>query len=241
MWLGVYRYVSWHRDHAVAERQPIVGIGVPEDVVMIETKADVRRIAGISNQERTHCPRKAQRILQRYVYEGKQRGVLYRDGAFWVVLAGPELGLPTAVDAVDTDVRSIHYMRQGSPHVVQQQHVDRGLDQLVASPNSAVHPTALLTDVVPVQRYVELAAALSRDVETRRRSADGALEKDVRATERRYLLVNGQNDPAFYVIRTQKDHPNPVLSAPTLPGTLYRPHLVRPAHLRRGPPEKKIN
>ena len=145
-----YRYMSWYH--------------LTDDVVMMETKADVRHIQGINHQERTQCPRKAQHILHRYVSEKKQRGILYRDGVYWVILAGPDLGLSSSV-AADADMRSVHYMRQGSPHVVQSttDPMAGGLDQLVAVPNSAIHPTALLTDVMPVQRFVELPSALERN------------------------------------------------------------------------------
>ena len=239
-WPTSYHYLMWHRTRTVTRTPAALNDNA---VVLIETTANIRSARGVEHQERTQCPRKAQRILSRRVHNEKQRGFLYRDGAHWVILTGPNLEVAAAPEntmGTDTDVRTIHYVRQGSPDLshdakdvdpttagnhgassVKKSAID--LTTMVRFSNSAIHPGALLPNSIPVQRYRDLSSATVRHPPwITWWAVCKALRSDLAPTELRYLLTNGQNDPSFYVIRTDRAYENPIISAPSLPGTLYR-------------------
>jgi hypothetical protein len=79
---------------------------------------------------------------------------------------------------------------------------------MVPTRNSAIS-TAALVATSPVTRYATLQAALQ------------AFPGTDAAEERTYLMTNGPNDPAFYIVRTRRDAADVVVTAPSLPGTVY--------------------
>jgi hypothetical protein len=99
-----------------------------------------------------------------------------------------------------------YYLRRGAPEIHPADKPNEN-DLLraagwVASPNSALSPAA----AVDIRRFPSAQDALS----------------NVNAEPGSYhILFNGPNDPAYYVARVEANGPNPVQTAPGLPGMVY--------------------
>jgi hypothetical protein len=205
----LYHYVTW----SVRSR-------ISNTPVLMNVTTQAGYIRGIDREQRVFCPRKAQDILSQIVLQQQLRGVIFRDGSVWVVSAGKELTVtrfpPTSADS--RRMLTLYYMRQRPPQIIDDGDVDRTpnttpppeeIPNMVAMANSAINTTALVS-TSPVSRYVSLKDAVA------------AFPVTDATNEATYLMTNGPNDPAFYIVRTRKDAPDAIISFASLPGTVYR-------------------
>lgn len=166
-----------------------------------------RALTGVETVRRVRNPHHAQRLLASACEKEGKRGITYQEGTVWVVATGKGLAVqPKAPGSGGKDQLVAYYLRRGAPEIHPADKPNEN-DLLraagwVASPNSALSPAA----AVDIRRFPSAQDALS----------------NVNAEPGSYhILFNGPNDPAYYVARVEANGPNPVQTAPGLPGMVY--------------------
>ena len=186
----------------------------PGGLLLAVETAPETGITGVEREERLPCPRRARAALEGIVDAG--RGVMYRDGAHWIVATGAAL----TVRPVAGGQRTVHYLRVSAPRLVDGGGGGTGapsppppppdLPGWRAHPGSTIAAAALFGPTGQTTAVLRFAtvAELRQNLDTDRTDA--------------LVLHNGPHDPGFYVVRLPGGGgPAALITAPGLPGTVY--------------------